>query len=111
MRLRPATWWFRRKVLALPVWWQRQHAEMQTARLRSSGCTAGREILYARWQSAVSDKLTCWRSICRKGIAEAAALEGGVGGNAGLFSNARDLSIIGQMLLNKGTWKFNRRFH
>ena len=68
VRLRPATWWFRRKVLALPVWWQRQHAEMQTARLRSSGCTAGREILYARWQSAVSDKLTCWRSTVEKAL-------------------------------------------
>ena len=90
VRLPPATWWFRRKVLALPVWWQRQHAEKQvarwltvilsgkrrltlqlpywheTARLRSSGCAAGREILYARWQSAVSDKLTCWRSTVGK---------------------------------------------
>ncbi len=35
---------------------------------------------------------------------EAAALEGGVGGNAGLFANARDLSILGQMMLNKGVY-------
>ncbi|MFK7947003.1 MAG: serine hydrolase domain-containing protein [Saprospiraceae bacterium] len=33
---------------------------------------------------------------------ELAALLGGVGGNAGLFSNANDLAIIYQMLLNNG---------
>jgi len=35
---------------------------------------------------------------------ESAALEGGVGGNAGLFANARDLSVLGQMMLNKGVY-------
>jgi len=35
---------------------------------------------------------------------ESAALEGGVGGSAGLFSNARDLSILGQLMLNKGVY-------
>ncbi len=35
---------------------------------------------------------------------EAAALFGGVGGNAGLFSNATDLAVIFQMLLNGGTY-------
>ena len=35
---------------------------------------------------------------------ETAALHGGVAGNAGLFSNAEDLAIIFQMLLNKGTY-------
>lgn len=34
----------------------------------------------------------------------AAALEGGVGGHAGLFSNAQDLAVIFQMLLNKGVY-------
>jgi CubicO group peptidase (beta-lactamase class C family) len=29
---------------------------------------------------------------------------GGVSGNAGLFSNANDLAILGQMLLNKGKY-------
>jgi CubicO group peptidase (beta-lactamase class C family) len=34
-----------------------------------------------------------------------ARLMGGVSGNAGLFSTARDLSIYCQMLLNSGKWK------
>ncbi|MEM6800480.1 MAG: serine hydrolase [Bacteroidota bacterium] len=33
-----------------------------------------------------------------------AALMGGVSGNAGLFSNANDLAILGQLLLNKGKY-------
>lgn len=33
-----------------------------------------------------------------------AALFGGISGNAGLFSNAHDLGIMGQMWLNKGTY-------
>lgn len=33
-----------------------------------------------------------------------AALMGGISGNAGLFSNANDLAILGQMLLNKGQY-------
>ncbi|MEZ4829176.1 MAG: serine hydrolase [Bacteroidia bacterium] len=39
-----------------------------------------------------------------------AALMGGVSGNAGLFSNANDLAILGQMLLNKGTYGGERFF-
>jgi len=35
---------------------------------------------------------------------EAAALFNGVGGNAGLFSNARDLAVLFQMLLNGGSY-------
>lgn len=35
---------------------------------------------------------------------ETAALMGGVSGNAGLFTNAEELAIIFQMLLNKGTY-------
>ncbi len=35
---------------------------------------------------------------------ESAALLGGVAGNAGLFSNANDLAIVFQMLLNGGTY-------
>ena len=90
MRLPPATWWFRRKVVALPVWRQRQHAEKQvarwltvilsgkrrptlqlpswhrTARLLSSNRVAGRGILNARWQRSVMDKLTCRRSTAGK---------------------------------------------
>lgn len=34
-----------------------------------------------------------------------ARLQGGVSGNAGLFSTADDLALFAQMLLNKGAWK------
>lgn len=34
----------------------------------------------------------------------AAAMSGGIAGNAGLFSNAHDLAVIMQMLLNKGSY-------
>lgn len=34
-----------------------------------------------------------------------ARINGGVSGNAGIFSNAEDLSILASMLLNKGTYK------
>lgn len=39
-----------------------------------------------------------------------AALMGGIAGNAGLFSTAQDLGIIGQMLLNGGTYGGKRFF-
>ncbi|HUT07369.1 MAG TPA: serine hydrolase domain-containing protein [Candidatus Latescibacteria bacterium] len=37
-----------------------------------------------------------------------ARLQGGVSGNAGLFSTADDLAVFAQMLLNKGEWKGGR---
>ncbi|MDX2248827.1 MAG: serine hydrolase [Bacteroidia bacterium] len=39
-----------------------------------------------------------------------AALMGGVSGNAGLFSNASDLAVLAQMLLNKGQYGGERFF-
>lgn len=39
-----------------------------------------------------------------------AALMGGVAGNAGLFSNANDVGVIYQMLLNRGTYGGKRYF-
>ena len=47
-----------------------------------------------------------WRKSELRGYVhdETAALHGGVAGNAGLFSNAEDLAIIFQMLLNGGTY-------
>ena len=39
---------------------------------------------------------------------ESAALQGGVAGNAGLFSNAREVARIYQMLLNGGEWEGRR---
>lgn len=37
-----------------------------------------------------------------------AAVQGGISGNAGLFSTAQDLSIFAQMMLNKGGYKGTR---
>ena len=49
---------------------------------------------------------TRWRKQLLKGYVhdESASLLGGVAGNAGLFSNANDLAILFQMLLNGGTY-------
>lgn len=49
---------------------------------------------------------TTWRHQLLRGDVhdEGAAFLGGVGGNAGLFSNAEDLAVIFQMLLNGGTY-------
>lgn len=54
---------------------------------------------------------TTWRRQLLRGNVhdEGAALLGGVAGNAGLFSNAQDLAIIFQMLLNGGEYG-NRRY-
>lgn len=47
-----------------------------------------------------------WRRATLRGFVhdESAALQGGVGGNAGLFSNTNDLAILFQMILNGGTY-------
>ncbi len=47
-----------------------------------------------------------WRHGLLKGLVHdpSAALLGGVAGNAGLFSNAEDLGVLFQMLLNKGQY-------
>ncbi len=49
---------------------------------------------------------TIWRHQVLQGYVhdEGAALLGGVSGNAGLFSNAEDLAILFQMLLNEGQY-------
>ncbi|MFM2134871.1 MAG: hypothetical protein RL021_271, partial [Bacteroidota bacterium] len=49
---------------------------------------------------------TAFRNLLLKGDVHdpAAAMQGGVSGNAGLFSNAFDLAVIAQMLLNGGTY-------
>ncbi len=41
---------------------------------------------------------------------QGAALAGGIAGHAGLFSNANDLAILFQMMLNKGTYGGQRYF-
>ncbi len=47
-----------------------------------------------------------WRGQLLRGYVhdEVAALQGGVSGNAGLFTNANDLAILSQMLLNGGSY-------
>jgi len=51
-----------------------------------------------------------WRNQLLQGYVhdESAALNGGVWGNAGLFSNSNDLAILFQMLLNGGVYAGNR---
>lgn len=53
-----------------------------------------------------------WRKQLLRGYVhdESAAINGGVWGNAGLFSNANDLAILFQMLLNEGTYGGKRYF-
>ena len=54
-----------------------------------------------------------WRKQLLRGYVhdETAALNGGVGGSAGLFSNAEDLAVIFQLLLNKGVYGGKRYFN
>ena len=40
----------------------------------------------------------------------AAAMLGGVGGHAGLFSNASEVAVLMQLFLNKGTYAGKRYF-
>jgi len=51
-----------------------------------------------------------WREQLLRGNVHdpSAAMLGGISGNAGLFSNAYDLAIVGQMWLNGGTYGGNR---
>ncbi|MEM6265385.1 MAG: serine hydrolase, partial [Bacteroidota bacterium] len=53
-----------------------------------------------------------WRRQLLRGYVHdpTAALMGGIAGNAGIFSNVRDLAILGQLLLNKGTYGQKRFF-
>lgn len=53
---------------------------------------------------APTENDTLWRKqlVCGTVHDQTAAIFGGVCGNAGLFSNAHDLAVIGQMLLNGG---------
>lgn len=53
-----------------------------------------------------------WRAQILQGYVHdpTAALLGGISGNAGLFSNAHDIAVIGQLLLNKGKYGGIRYF-
>lgn len=62
---------------------------------------------------APTENDTLWRRqlVCGTVHDQTAAIFGGVCGNAGLFSNARDIAVIGQMLLNGGYYGGIRFFN
>jgi len=61
---------------------------------------------FAREEIVPTETDTLWRNQTLHGTVHdpSAAILGGVAGNAGLFSTASDLGILGQMLLNKGVY-------
>ncbi len=61
---------------------------------------------FRKKQIAPTQKDRYWRKQLLHGTVhdESAALYGGVAGNAGLFSNANDIAILFQMLINGGTY-------
>lgn len=61
---------------------------------------------------APTERDRIWRKTLVHGYVHdpSAALMGGVGGNAGLFSSAEDMAVIFQMLLNGGTYGGERFF-
>jgi CubicO group peptidase (beta-lactamase class C family) len=64
-------------------------------------------LKYFNVQSIVSTEYDkYWREQLLRGNVHdpSAAMLGGISGNAGLFSNAYDLAILGQMWLNGGTY-------
>lgn len=62
-------------------------------------------------QIVATENETYWRRQLLQGYVHDpnAALHGGIAGNAGVFSTANDLAILGQMLLNKGVYN-NKRY-
>jgi beta-glucosidase-like glycosyl hydrolase/CubicO group peptidase (beta-lactamase class C family) len=61
---------------------------------------------FAKTQIAPTEKDTYFREQLLQGYVhdQGAGLLGGVGGHAGLFSNAKDLAVLMQMLLQRGTY-------
>jgi CubicO group peptidase (beta-lactamase class C family) len=61
---------------------------------------------YGRASIVPTEKDNYWRKTLVHGYVHdpAAALMGGVGGNSGVFSNAEDLAVLFQMLLNEGRY-------
>ena len=60
-----------------------------------------------------STKEMCFRNQELRGYVhdQGAAILGGVSGHAGLFSNAEDIAVIMQTLLNNGEWKGKKYFN
>ena len=61
---------------------------------------------YSKKEIVPTEKDNSWRKQLVHGYVhdESAAMLGGVGGNAGLFSTANDLAVLSQMLLNGGKY-------
>lgn len=61
---------------------------------------------HSKFRIAPTENDKYWRSQTLQGNVHdpSAAMLGGISGNAGLFSNSHDLGIIGQMLLNGGSY-------
>jgi CubicO group peptidase (beta-lactamase class C family) len=61
---------------------------------------------FSEYRIAPTQEDKFWRKQLLRGYPhdESAAIYGGISGNAGLFSNANDLAILFQMLLNGGTY-------
>lgn len=72
--------------------------------LRHTGFNPILDTNLCLYDIAPTENDTLWRKqlICGTVHDQTAAIFGGVCGNAGLFSNALDLAVIGQMLLNRG---------
>lgn len=70
----------------------------------------GKDLPYAEIVPTEHDKR--WRNQVVQGEVhdESAALLGGVAGHAGLFSNARDLAVLFQMLINDGSYAGDQYF-
>ncbi|MEM6764199.1 MAG: serine hydrolase [Bacteroidota bacterium] len=78
---------------------------LQTMRFLPRESISGRRLI-------PTENDTRWRRQLLRGYVHdpTAALMGGVSGNAGLFSNANDLAIVMQMLLNQGIYGQKRFF-
>ncbi len=69
--------------------------------------------LFGRTQITPTENDTSWRDALVHGTVHdpSAALLGGIAGNAGLFSTATDLAILGQMWLNGGSYGGRKYLH
>lgn len=78
--------------------------------LRATGFNPWRSVPLSDIVPTEEDKV--WRHQLVHGYVhdETAALLGGVAGHAGLFSNARELAVLFQLLLNEGTYGGERYF-
>jgi CubicO group peptidase (beta-lactamase class C family) len=69
-------------------------------------------LRYASWRCAPTEKDLEWRKQQIQGDVhdQGAAMLGGIGGHAGVFSNANDVGVMMQLYLNGGTYGGKRYF-